>query len=293
MSSSSPLITCSILCYNYGRFLSQAIDSCLNQTVSKELFEVLVVDDGSTDNTAEVCASYGNRIRVSRTENRGFSRSLARGMEEANGVYVAYLDADDWWEPGKLEQLLPHLNCGAITVIHPMKVVDQNGEWTGKIGACGNTSSCCIRRDAGLSLLPATSEIFCRPPLDMGLGVELSAALADYRIHDAAMTDRSATSKHTEFFARTWHITADRLFMLSATPPDWSGGSTSLRKVARWYKAQAKTKDFERLTEIRDSFKYASSGIGMLVAWARARKLPNGHVARVLMRALLQTAGLK
>ena len=192
-----PKITCSILCYNYGRFLPQAIESCLAQTVDPSLYEILVIDDGSTDNTPEVCARYGDRIRVSRTSNQGFARSLARGLEDARGEYVAYLDADDWWTPDKLAKILPALERGALVVMHPLNEVDEAGAPLGNVGACGNTSSICVHREAGLTLLPATTEIFCRPLLDGGRGEVVEECLGHYRIHGRAMTDRSPTSRHT------------------------------------------------------------------------------------------------
>ena len=73
-------ITCSILCYNYGRYLAQAIESCLNQEQGDYQLEVLVIDDGSTDETPEVCQRYQGRIRTLRSDNKGFGASLDRAI---------------------------------------------------------------------------------------------------------------------------------------------------------------------------------------------------------------------
>lgn len=287
MSSTKPLITCSILCYNYGRFLTQAIESCLDQRVDNTLFEVLVIDDGSTDETPIVCGKYADRIRVSRTENLGFAKSLERGLKEARGTYVAYLDADDWWETNKLESIVPHLNEQNLLVVHPLKLVDENGESPRKeIGACGNTSSICVHRDAGLSLLPGTSEIFCRPLLDVGRGITLSSALGNYRIHGKAMTDRSASSAHTEFFAQTAYQTAETLRHLAVHTPFWCDESRRLLELSKWYHAEGVIKDFERLTELEEVSRFAAGWTSMVATMLKAKRGPSQREARLTGRAV-------
>ena len=87
--------------YNYARYLPEAIDSALAQTYP--LLEVIVVDDGSTDDTPAVLAAYGNRIRVIRQQNLGVSAARNAGISAARGEYVALLDADDVWQPAKIE----------------------------------------------------------------------------------------------------------------------------------------------------------------------------------------------
>ena len=88
--------------YNYGRFLREAIESVFAQTVSD--FEVIVVDDGSTDDTPEILASISDpRLRSFRISNSGSSVARNRGMQEASGEFIAFLDADDRWRPRKLE----------------------------------------------------------------------------------------------------------------------------------------------------------------------------------------------
>lgn len=283
----TPLITCSILCYNYGRYLSQAIDSCLNQTIDPSLFEVLVIDDGSTDETPAVCAVYGDLIRVSRTANQGFAKSLERGLAEAKGAYVAYLDADDWWELNKLERILPELVNNKRVVIHPMREVDSLGmSIEGRIGSCGNTSSLCVEREAGLSLMPATSEIFCRPLLDSGLGTVLTEPLASYRIHTAAMTDRSPSGSHTQFFARTSHVTADRLFELVQNPPEWASSSAQVAHLAEFYRSEGCIKDFERATEVMQYRACVRSLWVMLFSLPKARRFPRKREWRLMGRFL-------
>ncbi|HEY2324319.1 MAG TPA: glycosyltransferase family A protein, partial [Thermoanaerobaculia bacterium] len=87
--------------YNYARYLGEAIDSALAQTLPP--LEVIVVDDGSTDETSEVLATYADRIRVLRQKNSGVAVARNSGIAAAHGEYVAFLDADDIWLPRKLE----------------------------------------------------------------------------------------------------------------------------------------------------------------------------------------------
>lgn len=87
--------------YNYARYIGEAIDSALAQTLPP--IEVIVVDDGSTDDTQAVLAAYGDRIRVLRQENEGVAIARNSGIAAARGEYVAFLDADDVWKPRKLE----------------------------------------------------------------------------------------------------------------------------------------------------------------------------------------------
>lgn len=90
-----------IACYNYGRFLSRAIDSIFAQTYSN--FEIIVVDDGSTDETPQVAARYGEKITYHRQKNSGQSSAYNKGADLATGDYVYILDADDELVPAGLE----------------------------------------------------------------------------------------------------------------------------------------------------------------------------------------------
>jgi glycosyltransferase involved in cell wall biosynthesis len=87
--------------YNYARFLGEAIDSVLAQT--RPALEIIVVDDGSTDDTPRILAEYGDRIRVIRQENLGASAARNTGIAAARGEWLAFLDSDDLWRPQKLE----------------------------------------------------------------------------------------------------------------------------------------------------------------------------------------------
>ncbi len=101
MMPSSPLISVIIPAYNAETWLEVCLASVLSQTIAD--FEVIVVDDGSTDATAELAASAGDcRIRVIRQENRGQCAALNRGVAESRGEFIKFLDADDWINPEHL-----------------------------------------------------------------------------------------------------------------------------------------------------------------------------------------------
>ena len=81
--------------YNAAKYIRSTIDCALAQSLSEN--EVIVVDDGSTDDTIDILESYGDEIRVIRQENRGVSAARNRGIGEARGQWLAFLDADDLW----------------------------------------------------------------------------------------------------------------------------------------------------------------------------------------------------
>jgi glycosyltransferase involved in cell wall biosynthesis len=88
--------------YNRAHYLGEAIESILNQDIQDCQIEIIVVDDGSTDNTKEVLKKFANRVRYIYQDNRGAGVARNRGIEEATGEWVSFLDSDDRWLPGKL-----------------------------------------------------------------------------------------------------------------------------------------------------------------------------------------------
>jgi len=113
--------------YNAGRYIGRAIDSVLAQTRPPD--EIIVVDDGSTDDTAAVVRGYGDKVRFIRQENAGASVARNTGIEAATGDWIAFLDADDEW-------LAEHLRLHA-------GLLERNGHlaWT-----AGNFYRCECRR---------------------------------------------------------------------------------------------------------------------------------------------------
>ncbi len=95
--------------YNRANTISRAIKSVLEQTYMP--FEIIIIDDGSNDSTAEVAGSFGNSVRVLKQLNSGVSVARNRGVSEARSEWVAFLDSDDYWTPN-------HLAC----MVHAIEV---------------------------------------------------------------------------------------------------------------------------------------------------------------------------
>jgi len=103
-----PQVSVNIPTYNRGRVIKEAIDSVLAQDYTE--FELIVVDDGSTDHTSDVLDSYRNVIKVLSQKNRGVSAARNRGIAEASGKFIAFLDSDDLWLPHKLSTQVEFFN---------------------------------------------------------------------------------------------------------------------------------------------------------------------------------------
>ena len=112
---SEPVVSVIIPCYNQARFLSEAIEGVLDQTYRR--FEVIVVDDGSSDNTSEVAARYPG-VRCYRQQNQGLAATRNRGLSQSTGDYLVFLDADDRLLPEALavavQSLDAHPECAFV-----------------------------------------------------------------------------------------------------------------------------------------------------------------------------------
>src|SRR3989337_795696 len=87
--------------YNRARFIAEAVESILEQTLPP--IQVLIIDDGSTDDTSELCAAFGEPVSYLRRENRGVAGARNAGIAAAEGDWIAFCDSDDLWKPHKLE----------------------------------------------------------------------------------------------------------------------------------------------------------------------------------------------
>ena len=103
-----PQVSVIIPTYNRGWIIKEAIDSVLAQDYTE--FELIVVDDGSTDHTPDVLDSYRNVIKVLSQKNKGVSAARNRGIAEASGKFIAFLDSDDLWLPQKLSVQIEFFN---------------------------------------------------------------------------------------------------------------------------------------------------------------------------------------
>lgn len=158
--------------YNYGRYLEEAIDSALGQEWPH--LEVVVADDGSTDRSRELLASYGNRVSTVFKENGGQASALNAAFAASKGEVVALLDADDWFEPGKIgrvvAELRDHPEAGWLAhSLTPVAEVTPEHRSRGRVWKTGGsgdyTAAVRMGRTKLLPHLPATSGLVFRRKL--------------------------------------------------------------------------------------------------------------------------------
>jgi len=123
----NPLVSVVIPAYNHEQFIGAAIDSVLNQTMGD--LELIIVDDGSTDNTAGVIKAYDDpRISYTWQENQDAYNTINRGMRMARGQYISILNSDDVYTIDRLEKCLLHIeNTGAEVVFSDVIPIDDKG----------------------------------------------------------------------------------------------------------------------------------------------------------------------
>ena len=109
--------------FNYAQYLREAIDSALAQDYPA--IEVIVVDDGSTDDSRKILESYGSRILTIEIDNSGAPTARNFGLMSARGSYIAYLDSDDYWESTKISAQINRLKyTGTELVYSRMEIID-------------------------------------------------------------------------------------------------------------------------------------------------------------------------
>lgn len=125
---SRPYFTVAINCYNYGRFVGQAIDSVLAQDFPASEVELIAVDDGSTDDSREVIARYKDKVRLIAQRNQGQAAAVSAGLSAGTGRVRCPLDADDIWLPGKLSALAEAFKDPTVALVqHFQREVDVDG----------------------------------------------------------------------------------------------------------------------------------------------------------------------
>lgn len=183
MSSSFPLVSILINNYNYGCFIAEAIESALNQTYPH--VEVIVVDDGSTDNSHEIIKKYEGKIIPILKENGGQASAFNVGFAASRGEIICFLDADDLFVPEKVAEIVEIFNQHPQVdwCFHPLEYVGadltsdfsetytgssgiydlrssiQRGKLRGKLPFGTATSGMCLRRSLQDKILPMPETI--------------------------------------------------------------------------------------------------------------------------------------
>ncbi len=159
-TATKPLVSVVVNNYNYGRFLAQAIDSALCQTYSP--IEVLVVDDGSTDDSREVIASYGDRVVAVLKKNGGQASAFNAAIAASRGDVLIFLDADDVLLPTAVELAMERFGPGVVKVHWPLWRANDDLERTGQQIPSedlpvGDLRAVTFREGPATSLSPPTS----------------------------------------------------------------------------------------------------------------------------------------
>jgi hypothetical protein len=190
----NPPVTVSVVLpvWNGERFLAEAIESILSQTFDS--FELIVVDDGSTDSTAEIAFQFARRdprVQVIRLEHNGIAHALNAGIARARGLYIARMDGDDVAHPARLQKQVAFLDANAdcVAVGSAIEVIDEGGEHLGMrmfpehhddiIHTLMNTWSTAIAHPTLMTRMDALREVggyrpACVPSEDLDLWFHLS-----------------------------------------------------------------------------------------------------------------------
>jgi glycosyltransferase involved in cell wall biosynthesis len=155
--------------HNYGRFLGLCIDSVLAQTYSP--IEIIVVDDGSTDDSRDVLAGYTGRVKALFQENQGQGAALNTGVAAASGDLIALLDADDGWRPEKVVRVVEALESEprAEWLRHKLEMVDETLVSSGRVAPSFR----------GSRLVPPDPALFLEGVVTAGTTLVLRRGLSD------------------------------------------------------------------------------------------------------------------
>ncbi|MCY3864825.1 MAG: glycosyltransferase, partial [Chloroflexi bacterium] len=261
----SPVVSVLLAVYNGERFLAEAIESILTQTYTD--FELIVIDDGSVDGTAEIIGEYARldaRIRfLQLAENRGQSAALNRGMAEARGDYVAKMDSDDISLPRRLEIQVDFLQShpGIAVVGAGRKRVDESLEPLRDVDFPLHHAQIIINLFFGAWSIGGAEAVFRREVLAAMGGFNSQVLLGDWDLY-CRLVERARFANVPErlYWARRHgnNITASHQ----------SRRSQELRGIrARWYKRRWSEPSGARLDRLDRLY------AGEKFSWAERRKL--------------------
>lgn len=111
-----PKVSVIMPCYNAEALIAEAIDSVLKQTYSNK--EIIVINDGSTDNSMQILESFNDKIIVIDQQNKGPSQARNAGLEIASGDYIAFLDSDDYWDEHFLQEMVTKAENSGVKLVY-------------------------------------------------------------------------------------------------------------------------------------------------------------------------------
>lgn len=213
MNQDGPRVSVVIPTYNNARFVAEAVESVLQQTYRD--YEIVVIDDGSTDTTRDVLAPFQDRIHYLHQENAGAGAARNRGIEESRGELIAFLDSDDLWYKTKLEKSVAAFDrdreAGLVYNRYLQRDLDSGRERRGHVfGRSGrvaaeyilffrgvHTSSVVIRRECFEKCGRFDPSLQLSQDVDLWLRImedypirEIPEVLHEYRSHGAGLVAR-------------------------------------------------------------------------------------------------------
>lgn len=233
-----PLLSVIIPCFNYAEYVGDAIESVLSQGAPD--VEVIVVDDGSTDESWSRILEYADRVTAVRLENGGVINACLTGFSRSRGAFVHFLDADDMLCPQALKMIRPHLQRNVSKVQFMLLPVDRTGLPAGRAFPSLRSSADShrlidlINRFGCYATPPTSGNIYRRDVYEnigdlnydfgidgvayllapfLGRVISIDRPLAKYRIHDSNMSAYSTlTAARMERYGRAF---IDRLMHLN------------------------------------------------------------------------------
>ncbi len=208
----APIVSVVLPTYNRGWCLKGAIDSVLDQNFGR--FELIVVDDGSIDDTSRLLSAYGDRLRIIRQQNRGVSAARNSGIRAARGKAIALLDSDDSWLPGKLTAQVDYFNAHRDALIcQTEEIWVRNGVRVNPGKRHRKEAGMIFERSLALCLVSPSAVMMRKSLLDeVGLFDERLPACEDYDLwlriawkHPVHLIDRPLIIKrggHTDQLSR-------------------------------------------------------------------------------------------
>lgn len=118
--------------YNTGKYVEKCIDSLIHQTIKDEI-EIIVVNDGSTDNSEEILKKYGEQIKYYAKENEGIAKTRNFGIQKATSEYILFVDSDDSIDTTLIEKLKPYMDRGIDLIKFKLQRVDKKGNIIEKV----------------------------------------------------------------------------------------------------------------------------------------------------------------
>jgi glycosyltransferase involved in cell wall biosynthesis len=247
------LVSVIISNYNYARYLSAAIESVLAQTYTN--FEIIVVDDGSKDNSRDVINQYEQRspkqVKGIFQENQGQGAAFNTGFAAARGDIIAFLDADDVWKPNKLQRIVEAFqDSNTVGVMHQLESIDAEDKLLDKNYTRGRVPNIELAK-----LILDTGNAWYYPP---------TSALA-YR--------RSALAKVMPIDTKTWRLWADGCLVYCTA---FLGRIQYLKEVLGSYRLHGKNYHANQQKQVLTSEGQAS--------WQAAMEMTNQGVNAFLER---------